>query len=798
MLKDLDHQTNYLESIDNGEENLEIKLENLKKNDWKRMNSPVESDNRLALVHMGFDCSLHDIYNPEFSREGEQTVREGANGSEWNEEDLWSSRDEHAQKNQVGIAGKRESASVHERSQEPKKTMRKRWSVADLSEYQRIKEKCGKDAQAKQLYDRVKNHFSDFYDIEFIDQVWQMRDMRGQGTIGRGFKTPSPSPSNKKRFNFSSESKFNLSRFNSNTDSLNVELSCINNAKSELESKWNESMMGILDNLPGTEHSRGISRNPTHLENCESQKFQNRREPKFDFERRSHPTLAKNSQIFGRNSITQEKLEESQMKQGDKAKSSVKSRTRFRKRKGISGTNSLSEMNEMFDESLSHVMFNLNGEKPREPNANGEQDKPADKKKEKVKTVEKFTLEGHVEKLLQEPQILNTFNGMTIVTESGEERQMGRESNLRGCIEREPTTHTESFKVESISEKIKKMSVQTEMIPTEKDTLSYREMVMSGERGLNFLIENWKELGTLKNPPNTIDQFSERKGFTETNCEEELRQVLNSVAKEGPHPPELPTPINPDELDPGCFIKKEITQSKPRGSQLTETAKRESTPRRSTARASGQSSGEPSKKAAKNRSTPQNGKKVQVPLLKYPFSKFYLPNSQKVFTKSLANFSRIPNQNSRGGKNVDTLKTISDNFLFEQNPPKSHRQFSNKERLRNEALKKKLKINSKKNSKELQKILELKKKLIGGKSGPRKGEESLRRQKTRKLETKCFQSDRNLSIQKSRPSNPRKAVLRVQVQPATARVHVEEQAQASLHRAQLPNFPANQQFDARP
>lgn len=740
MLKDLDNKSNYLESIDNGEENLEIKLENLKKNDWKRMNSPVENDNRLALVHMGFDCSLHDIYNPEFSHKGEETVEKGANQSGWLEEDLWKSEDEEAQAGHKGSAAERESKSLS--GKKPIRSehwrRRQRWSIGDLSEYQRIREEQGTEPEARRLYDRMKNHFSDFYDIEFIEQVWQMRDMRGRGTVQR---TPSPRPLSQKQFNFSSESKFNLSRFNSNPDSLNVELSCINNAKSELESKWNESMIGILDNLPGTDQSRGISRKPTRADNQLAQQCQSLRESEFESQRRSHPGLASRNQTFEQNSPIQRQTDQFGTRHDDKPKSSTKNRTRFRKRKGISGTNSLSEMNGMFEESLSHIVSNLDEEGPE---SKKREDCTREDPKPEPRPKEEFRLESYVSKArVQEPQILNTLNGMTLVTESGEERPMGPDPNLRGCIERVPTTQTESFKVESISEQIKKLSGQAGFVPKDQNRLSYREMVMSEERGLNFLIENWKEVGTLKNPPNTIEQFSERKGFTDSGTEEKLRQMVRSSAKEGQmarQQLQLALQINPEQLDPKCFVKKGPVESHAQGSKQGEVQRRPSTPRNRKVRREDQRSGQTSKKATKDRSTPQNGKKVKVPQLKQTFSKFYLANSTKLFAKSTANFSGNTKQKCRGARLIDTPNTISDNILFEPNPPKSHRQFS----------KKKLNLHSKKtNSKELQKILELGKNLLGKKQAAKKAQDSLRRQRTRKVETKCFQSDRNLSIQKS-------------------------------------------------
>lgn len=76
MLGDLDKDSELLDSIESCDEHLEIRLENLKKNDWKRMASTSEQDNRLGLVNMAFECSVHDIYNPKF--ESEEDSQEGS------------------------------------------------------------------------------------------------------------------------------------------------------------------------------------------------------------------------------------------------------------------------------------------------------------------------------------------------------------------------------------------------------------------------------------------------------------------------------------------------------------------------------------------------------------------------------------------------------------------------------------------------------------------------------------------------------------------------------------------------
>ena len=107
MLGDLDNKSKYLESIDNGEENLEIRLENLKKNDWKRMNSPAESDNRLGLVHMGFECSIHDIYDPQFTDKTTRRESKNMSNTSWGEEQLWESDEETVKMNFKTIPKKR-------------------------------------------------------------------------------------------------------------------------------------------------------------------------------------------------------------------------------------------------------------------------------------------------------------------------------------------------------------------------------------------------------------------------------------------------------------------------------------------------------------------------------------------------------------------------------------------------------------------------------------------------------------------------------------------------------------------
>ena len=747
MLGDLDNKSKYLESIDNGEENLEIRLENLKKNDWKRMNSPTENDNRLGLVHMGFECSLHDIYNPQFSSKSIISKNKQKSENTWKEEDLWMSEDE-----QILVENRKNKRKLS-LSKSPDKILIKkdRWSVDDNEAYQLIKQDKGRDAEACKLYKKVKGHFSDYYDIEFIDQVWQMRDMRGNNTLMR---TPSPNKSRSRQITYSSNSKFNVSRTYSHTDSLTIKLSCINNPVSELGSEWNESVMGILDHLPDS-HIQPVNLGKGEIIQHKLNPLEYKNLLDGDSQRKSNPNFNKSDKLFQENSAMRRRKNANQLESGKKVKSNSQTKQkRFRKRKGISGTNSLSEMTGMFDDDLSNFMSNLDDQIPLFQDNPPPQIDPIPNT-ERPETI--FNLTTQTSKNWDQDKGLN---GPTIVTKSIDEQEL-KNNLIPNKLPVESTMKSEVIQITNISEQIKQIaSKKFKSKESSKERLSHREMAVSTERGLNFLIENWKELGTLQNPPNTLEQFSGKKENTNgqsSNFRNVLRSMQNGKVKEPMTSRQEQVLVNPEQIKPNCFMKKGGAVSNIKGqkggkfgllNKIKTPIKNEKKTLKKTI--SKESNGESKKKEPSNRSTPQNGKKVQVHQ-KYPFSNFYLPNAKKVFTKSSSNFSKIHKQASGMVTPIgEHLKTISDNFLFENNPPKSHRQFSNKKRLRNDALKKKLKMNSKKkNSKELQKILEFKKNLVTGRKVESKVEDSLRRMKSKKLESKCFQSDRNLSIQKS-------------------------------------------------
>jgi hypothetical protein len=754
MLGDLDNKSKYLESIDNGEENLEIRLENLKKNDWKRMNSPAESDNRLGLVHMGFECSIHDIYDPQFTDKTTKRESKNMSNTSWGEDHLWES-DEETVKMNFKTVHRKKKLSLSKSPLRVKKCLKiERWSVDDNEEYQRIKENKGAKKEIRKLYDKVKNQFSDFYDIEFIDQVWQMRDLRGQDPVSVKMRTPSPKKSMNNQINYSSNSKFNVSRTYSNTDSLNIKLSCINNPISEIGSEWNESVMGLLDNLPDSNIQRNLNDKGRIIQHkLNSQQYKNLLADELN--RKSENGFMKSDIKFEENSVRRGRKKEAEIRESKKAKSNSKNKQKkFRKRKGISGTNSLSEMTGMFEDELSNFMSNLDQIPIMENKIKPEVENELNTERENQRTETLFNLTTQTSKNWEQDQ--KGLNGLTIVTKSIDEQEL--KNNLvesqNKKLEVEPIMQSEVLRITNISEQIKQIAEENNLNQEEigKDRLSHREMAVSAERGLNFLIENWKELGTLQNPPNTLEQFSEKKENKKMINTPNLREVLRSVRKEKLKEPivsiqQKPLIWNPEHVRPDCFMKKGVVNVTQKNEKLGTPVKQKKGSKKGGAKESSKKKSGPS-----NRSTPQNGKKVQVPQLNYPFSNFYLPNSKKIFKKSISNFSKVKKQTSGLVTPIhENLKTISDNFLFENNPPKSHRQFSNKKRLRNDALKKKLKMNSKKkNSKELQKILEFKKNLVSGRKVESKIEDSLRRLKTKKLESKCFQSDRNLSIQKSK------------------------------------------------
>ena len=747
MLEDLDNESKYLESIDNGEENLEIRLENLKKNDWKRMNSLGENDNRLGLVHMGFECSIHDIYNPKFSEGSIQENLRNSRKASWTEDMIWESEDESPAKK----PNKRRSMSQKSQKISIDSKIKRKWrfSFADRHEYTQIREdpntqkKCEKESKKQptiELYRDVKSRFSDFYDIEFINQVWQMREMRGRLLPASPIeRTPSP----KKKSIYpatSTNSKFNASRNMSQADSLTIKLSCINDPKSELGSEWNESLMGILEDF--VDAPDPIRPKPKMTPNA-----------LFTNQRKSYPNLKTEELRFKKPKETVELNQAESMKNGSSSqKNNFSSKKRFRKRKGISGTSSLSEMNGLFEDDLSNLMPELveNMALFSENHVN-----IPEIKREKTQEETPFDRNEELKHLMtqtsknwdSQPRILG---GPTIITKSIDEPESVKKVG-KPVQEVVLTPWQKVVNSENISDKIRQVATNKNLYEksSKTDRLSHREMAVSTERGLNFLIENWKELGTLKNPPNTLEKFSAKKDKNfkiKTEGDEVVQEVKKSQFE---NKKSTRAELNPEKMGPDCF-KKVVPVNPPKEKKKKEKgtsgfALRKissgTQPKENDARSHNKKNSETEK------STPQNGKKVQVPLLKYPFSNFYLPNAQKIFTKSSGQFSKT--QKASTGNTQPTQKTISDNFILEAAPPKSHRQFSNKKRMRNDALKKKIKMNSKKkNSKELQKILEMKKNLVCGKKGGI--EESLRRLKSRKMESKCFQSDRNLSVQKSR------------------------------------------------
>jgi hypothetical protein len=776
MLEDLDNESKYLESIDNGEENLEIRLENLKKNDWKRMNSIGENDNRLGLVHMGFECSIHDIYDPDFTDNSENKSERTQGEISWKEEALWESEDE--QKTQVvntRTLRRGRSRTIKRLCPDSKTKRRWRFSVGDKGNYQKVQDsKLGTNPEFEELYRDVKSRFSDFYDIEFIEQVWNMREMRGNVLSSKvPPRTPSPKKMKKGFMDNSGNSQLNGSRNLNRADSLTIKLSCINNPKSEMGSEWNESLMGILEDFSIGRDKYTSLGNPHAVKTKETHSGQNN-SLGFGVQRKSYPNIVSEKLRFKKPKMQVDLNDEVGFQIENDTNLNYSNKKRFRKRKGISGTNSLSEMTGLLEDDLSNLMpelvenLGLFNNKVQKVSGIDSEKKPEVMREipgqELIHLTTQTSKNWEMESKLPTPMNGTMTKSKSIVNE--EERAEDKDTHIgKGKWPKDS-----QLNLENISEKIMEVASKKALFEKESktDRLSHREMAVSTERGLNFLIENWKELGTLQNPPNTLEKFSARKDPKSNTKSKKKRdseiEKVQTFPSKFRKKSETVSQLNPDNLRADCFIKKpkegktEGTKSIPKvalsqkkysnpGPTKLKQNQKEVHNENDCRSVNKKQPSSPSKK-----STPQNGKKVQVPLLKYPFSNFYLPNAKKIFAKSTVNFSKTQKQSS-GTANLipGTPKTISDNFILETNPPKSHRQFSNKKRLRNDALKKKIKMNSKKkNSKELQKILEMKKNLVNGKKVDGKIQDSLRRLKSKKMESKAFQSDRNLSVQKSK------------------------------------------------
>lgn len=577
MLGELDKKNDYLESIDIGEDNLEIRLENLKKNDWKRMGTSAagEGDNRLGLVHMGFDCSIHDIYDPDFTDKDSQSDQDNSKAGFYS---VSNDEEENDIESQTGkkrcdrlnrSLNESQLDKLNPRTQKKCRVIPKRaFSYDDNIEYDRIRHgKQISNSGVTGLYNRIKGMFSDFYDIEFIDQVWNTRHFVGncENMEGENYMTQASTQS----------------------ETLGCGLSIIE-ANSTKNSLNNDSILGILESLP----------------------------------------------------------------QMQKEAFSEKKEKKFRKRKGISATNSIGGNLSLADE---HDML-INHDK-----------------------LEQEPIQGFMKKDTKE-LVWEEVVGLT--EENKIMEQTGRE-----------TTRWQVDKLE-IKELLEVQPVEV-IQPVEKFSLKIRESINQiSQSNINkgFKLRNYNrgESGSLKNPPNTQEFFSSEKKksrllFSNVKQSNGLGLLENLDVKQFIDRDGTLKELNPDKEVKvevaNCYIKSGFSFQKKK-----------------------------------------ENKKSELPSVKV----------QSKFQKAITQGSNRKEKRSK-------------------EPGKRH--------LR---LKLKLNKNSKKNSKELQKILEMRKKL-----GPAKTkDEDWRKLKLKTTDNTGFQSDRNLSLQKSRLLT-RDALLRVEVEQSS-------------------------------
>lgn len=262
ILLELDNETQYLESIDNGNSNLEIKLENLKKNNWEKMKiSDLENDldQKLGIVHMNFDCSIHDIYSPDFSSHLSGSKSQNSNNS-FLSNDFFLNEEKKSFDFKINRSNCKKRKSVdHIKSKKFQKL--KYFSFDDLNPY--IDESSSYPDNLKNsvsdLKKKAKNLFSDFLDIEYIEQVWNTNKISNMNI----------SEKPKKRIKVKNESldcKLSLIQYNSKHNSLSEDslLNIINKFKQEAveipEKKFRKRKgISISNSLGGSENMSNIT-----------------------------------------------------------------------------------------------------------------------------------------------------------------------------------------------------------------------------------------------------------------------------------------------------------------------------------------------------------------------------------------------------------------------------------------------------------------------------------------------------------------------------------------------------------
>ena len=227
ILVELDDETKYLESIEDDRINWEIKLDNLKKNNWHNLKiSQTESNlnNKLGLVYLNFECSVHDVYDPLFSESYDS------------KENYNTDFDDIFIKNEAGNfkMNKRRTSLPCRKVYNDNLNFIKYFELGDLEYIKMYNEKSIDSKNLSQMFlinliKKTNSTFSDYYDIEYIKQLWETSRLEVNKNA------------NKKKPEFKRQKI-------TKKDSLDCEMSLIEK-NSQLSSIAQDSLLGIMDKI---------------------------------------------------------------------------------------------------------------------------------------------------------------------------------------------------------------------------------------------------------------------------------------------------------------------------------------------------------------------------------------------------------------------------------------------------------------------------------------------------------------------------------------------------------------------
>lgn len=179
ILTHLNQETQYLNSDFFNNNNLEIKLANLKKNNWHRMENDIQNEeNQPAFIHKKFECSIHDIYQPEFSDDL-------SNNNSICSDNSFQFLENEKRTYQTFLNNNKRSKSLSISSYKyinKYSEIKKYFVYEDKNDYNQDEIT---NPNIFNLKKKAKNTFSNFYDIEFIEQIWNNSKIKVGKTMKR-------------------------------------------------------------------------------------------------------------------------------------------------------------------------------------------------------------------------------------------------------------------------------------------------------------------------------------------------------------------------------------------------------------------------------------------------------------------------------------------------------------------------------------------------------------------------------------------------------------------------------------